>query len=186
MSYYENLKNVQSILKNFISSRIYSNHDAEDILQETNRILCIKKHDYDPSKNFKAWAYTIASFQIKAYLSKIKRSKLVFYSDEGCSDLNCGRNSENGAKNKPYDVFGVESSPLEILDSKEAEKELSENIRLSKESLSNYERQVFELSSLDYKNKQIARILRIKEGSVSAYKSRAIEKVRKAINAIPK
>jgi RNA polymerase sigma factor (sigma-70 family) len=177
MDYFKRLKDVQPMLKGFILSKIYNNHDGEDILQDTNRILCIKKNDYDPNKSFKGWAFSIAGFQIKAYLTRIKRRKLILCPD-GIESY-CSPNSEFFTEGFN---FLAESSPVEILQDKEDKAKCDKNINLSKNLLSNNERRVIELSSLDYKNNEIAKILRIKEGSVSAYKYRAIGKIKKSLS----
>ena len=40
--------------------------------------LCKSASRYDPEKNFLAWAFKIARFQVLAFLKKQKRSRLVF------------------------------------------------------------------------------------------------------------
>ena len=50
--------------------------EAEDILQETNLILCQKANEYDPSGHFQGWAFKIARFQVMKHMTKVKRSKL--------------------------------------------------------------------------------------------------------------
>jgi len=177
MDYFKSLKDIQPELKGFILSKIYNNHDGEDILQDTNRILCVKKNDYDPNKSFKGWAFTIAGFQIKAYLTRVKRRKLIL-----CPDGIESYFSPNSGVCREGFKFLAESSPVEVLQDKEEKAKCDKNINLSKKLLSNNERRVIELSSLDYKNNQIAKILRIKEGSVSAYKYRAIEKMKNSLS----
>ena len=63
--------------------RVYFVHDpnkseAEDILQETNLILCQKAGEYDPSKHFQGWAFKIARFQMMKYMTNSKRNKIQF------------------------------------------------------------------------------------------------------------
>jgi RNA polymerase sigma factor (sigma-70 family) len=172
MCYETKIKKVQPRLNGYIKSRVYSNHDAEDIIQDTNRILINKEKEYEESKNFNAWAFAIASFQIKAYLSRSKRSKLVYNSNEPLLD------SIHPSTEKAEDT---NLSPSEILQNKEDKNQRIKKIKLSKTFLSETEKQVFELSELNYKNKQISKILRITEGSVGAYKSRAIKKIKKTM-----
>ncbi len=62
----------------FIMSLVPDPNQANDILQETNLALCKSASRYDPEKNFLAWAFKIARFQVLAFLKKQKRSRLVF------------------------------------------------------------------------------------------------------------
>ncbi|QEG24865.1 sigma-70 family RNA polymerase sigma factor [Mariniblastus fucicola] len=60
---------------------IYPNHDAaEDILQETNKIIWTKRDEFQPGSNFLAWARTIAKFQTLSYL-KTRNSKSWLHFD---------------------------------------------------------------------------------------------------------
>jgi RNA polymerase sigma-70 factor (ECF subfamily) len=54
---------------------------ADDVLQETNLVLCRKASEYDSSLPFLPWARTIAWYQVKAAQRNASRDKLVF-SDE--------------------------------------------------------------------------------------------------------
>lgn len=57
---------------------IYSllGHDASswDVLQETNMVLWKKQEDFKSGTNFKAWAFTVARFQVMAFVRDKKRS----------------------------------------------------------------------------------------------------------------
>ena len=73
------LKSVQSKLFGYILAVIPNRHDAEDILQQTNVILCKKQEEYDSNKaEFHTWAYNIARYQIMAHRTKHARSKICF------------------------------------------------------------------------------------------------------------
>jgi RNA polymerase sigma-70 factor, ECF subfamily len=50
---------------------------AQDILQETNLVMCRKVAEFEPGTNFKAWAFRIAWWQTMAYLKRVKRSGFV-------------------------------------------------------------------------------------------------------------
>ncbi len=52
--------------------------DAEEILQETNLRLWEQFEDYDRSRDFAAWACTIASYQVLTYWKKAGRSRLEY------------------------------------------------------------------------------------------------------------
>jgi len=67
----------------FFIRGIYPNHDAaEDILQETNKVVWVKREDFQPGTNFLAWARTIAKYQVLSYLkTRNSKSWLRFDSD---------------------------------------------------------------------------------------------------------
>lgn len=50
---------------------------AQDVLQESNLVLCRKRDEFEPGTNFKAWAFRIAYWQTMAHLKRVKRSGLV-------------------------------------------------------------------------------------------------------------
>ena len=82
MCYDTELQNIQPQISRFIRSRIFNSTDACDVIQNTNIVLLNKRQDFIKSKPFSNWAMRIASFQIKAYLTKIKRNRLDFYEDD--------------------------------------------------------------------------------------------------------
>ena len=51
---------------------------ARDVLQETNLVLWRKRSDFTDGTNFRAWAFSIAQFQMRAYRQKMGRDRLVF------------------------------------------------------------------------------------------------------------
>lgn len=50
---------------------------AQDILQETNLVICRKSDEFEAGSNFKAWAFRIAYWQTMAHLKRVQRSGLV-------------------------------------------------------------------------------------------------------------
>lgn len=73
------LESVQSQLFGYILGLIPNRHDAEDVLQQTNVILCKKQEEYDSNKGeFHTWAYNIARYQIMGHKTRYARSKLCF------------------------------------------------------------------------------------------------------------
>lgn len=50
---------------------------AQDILQETNLVICRKGGEFERGTHFKAWAFKIAYWQTMAYLKRVKRAGLV-------------------------------------------------------------------------------------------------------------
>ena len=74
----QKLVGIQKNLYAFILGLLPNRSDAEDVLQETNLILCQKSKEYDPEGNFRSWAFNIARFQVLGHLTKKKRSKIYF------------------------------------------------------------------------------------------------------------
>jgi RNA polymerase sigma-70 factor (ECF subfamily) len=50
---------------------------AQDILQETNLVLCRKVAEFEPGTHFKAWAFRVAYWQTMAHLKRVQRAGLV-------------------------------------------------------------------------------------------------------------
>lgn len=55
--------------------------DADEILQETKLRLWDQFNEYDPEKDFGAWAKTVAYYQILTYRKQKGRNKVVFSTD---------------------------------------------------------------------------------------------------------
>lgn len=72
---------LQRPLYAYILTLLPNRAEAEDILQETNLILCKKAEEYDPEGHFQGWAFNIARYQVMGHISKHKRSKLYFSPD---------------------------------------------------------------------------------------------------------
>ena len=80
----ELLASHQGRLFGFIRSLLGSSQEAEDILQNTNRVLWENTHRYTPGTNFRAWAFKVAKFQVMHHRDRMKRAqkKVVNFSDE--------------------------------------------------------------------------------------------------------
>ena len=72
---------IQPRLYGFILKRLADREQTLEVLQQTNLTLCHKSDDFVQGSSFTAWAFTIAKFQIMAWRTSQKRSRLVF-SDE--------------------------------------------------------------------------------------------------------
>jgi RNA polymerase sigma-70 factor (ECF subfamily) len=68
----------QPRLRAFIRSLILIQQDADDVLQETNVVLCRKAEEYVEGSSFSAWALQVAYFQVLAHRQSLSRSRLVF------------------------------------------------------------------------------------------------------------
>ena len=56
--------------------------DADDILQKTSMILWQKFADMEKPENFKAWAFSIARWETRAWLTEKKRKDWLVFNDE--------------------------------------------------------------------------------------------------------
>ena len=65
----------------FILSLLPNRSDAEDVLQETNLILCQKSKEYDPERAFVLGIQYCQVSSTQSHLTKKKRSK-VYFSNE--------------------------------------------------------------------------------------------------------
>jgi len=77
-AYVEMLMAAHNQLYTYIYSLTGKTDQAEDILQETNRKLWQLRNEYDHSRDFLPWAFTVAYNQVRAARSRTKRERLVF------------------------------------------------------------------------------------------------------------
>lgn len=63
----------QAQILGFVQTLIPSQHDAEEVLQETSIILWKKWPEYDHKRSFAAWACGIARYEVFRYLRKKPR-----------------------------------------------------------------------------------------------------------------
>jgi RNA polymerase sigma-70 factor (ECF subfamily) len=66
----------------FILSMIPNWNDAQDVMQETSRVLWERFHQFEPGTDFVAWAVTIAKYQAMSYRKQKSRQKSVFLPDD--------------------------------------------------------------------------------------------------------
>lgn len=77
-----NLTSHQPALHAFLTSLLPGVPAVEDILQQTNVVLWEKRADFEPGTNFKAWAFTVARWQARAWLTSQKRRNWLVFDDE--------------------------------------------------------------------------------------------------------
>ncbi|MCM8539177.1 MAG: sigma-70 family RNA polymerase sigma factor [Lentisphaeraceae bacterium] len=82
----ENVDAIQGDLLGFILSLTGNYEQARDVLQETNLVIVKKLKSFELGTSFRAWAFTIARFQVMAFRKKVSRDKLVF-SDNTFNDI---------------------------------------------------------------------------------------------------
>ena len=66
----------QQRLYGYIYSMVGSSAQSWDILQETNLVIWRKQEEFESIKNFDAWAFTIARFQVMAFFRDRKRDPM--------------------------------------------------------------------------------------------------------------
>lgn len=165
MCYHTKIKEAQPDLLAFVKSRIFSLHDAQDIVQNVNLILINKKDEYDKNKNFKSWALRIADFQIKGYLTKRQRCKTILSPMEDKKGVENVKLTHNNC-------------PVSILEKNEKIKKLHKRMFLKKKLLSKNQLKVIDLYSKGLKYKEIAKTLNISISKVSVTKNRAIKRMK--------
>ncbi len=68
----------QGSLYAFILSLTADTDWADEVLQETNLALLRKESDFEPGSNFKAWACSVAFYQVLSSRKSRQRNRLVF------------------------------------------------------------------------------------------------------------
>lgn len=69
---------MQPKLLGYIMSLVANATDAQDVLQESNRVITAKLGELRQADRFAAWAYRIAYFQSLAFLKKSSRDRHQF------------------------------------------------------------------------------------------------------------
>jgi len=72
------LTQVQQRLFGYIYRRLANRDQTQEVLQQTNLVLCRKADDFELGTNFNAWAFTVAHYQILSYRKSLSRNRLVF------------------------------------------------------------------------------------------------------------
>ena len=72
----------QADLWAFIISQIPGSPDVDDVLQQTNLTLWAKQKQFELGTDFRAWAFTVARFEVLAYLKSRKRGNWLIFCDD--------------------------------------------------------------------------------------------------------
>ena len=72
------LTQAQQSLLSYIYRRVANRDQAQEVLQQTNLVLCRKADKFELGSNFNAWAVTMARYQILSYRKDVARDRLVF------------------------------------------------------------------------------------------------------------
>lgn len=79
--YIQNMIAMQTRLYAYLLTLLADSGAADDVLQETNLVLCRKAREFEEGTNFEAWAFQIARLQCMAYWRIRRRDRLVFDND---------------------------------------------------------------------------------------------------------
>ena len=66
----------------YIRSLMPGQMGAQDVLQQTNVTLWGKREDFKLGTNFKAWAFTVARYQVMSQRARMKRRAWMVFDDE--------------------------------------------------------------------------------------------------------
>ena len=72
------LTQTQQRLFGFLFKRLADREQAREVLQLTNLVLCRKADSFELGTNFKAWAMTVANYEVMSYRKRQVRERLVF------------------------------------------------------------------------------------------------------------
>lgn len=96
----------QSMIRAFVISLLPGAPEVDDVIQNTNEVMWRKKDEFQMGTNFKAWALSIARFQVMAHQQKLRRSKVVALDDDVLELLadDAERFDEQGLNKKMLDL----------------------------------------------------------------------------------
>ena len=72
------LTKAQVKMRIYLAKLLANSPSTDDVLQECNKVLWVKREHWDPETIFLKWAYRVCFFQVKAYFRNQSREKLVF------------------------------------------------------------------------------------------------------------
>ena len=67
----------QTVICSFVISLLPGAPGVDDVIQETNALLWTKRSQFEMGTNFRAWALTIARFQVMAHLRVLRQKRWV-------------------------------------------------------------------------------------------------------------
>lgn len=75
------LTSSQNSIYAYIFSLVPNREVAQELLQETNLVVCEKAEEFEKGTHFLTWACTIARYKVLAYRRRMAREKLAFGDD---------------------------------------------------------------------------------------------------------
>jgi len=101
------LTGIQGNLHAFLTSLLPGERCIDDVLQQTNLVLWQKRAVFQSGTNFRAWAFSVARWETKAWLTRQKRADWLCFSND-VVDLIAGR-YEQAASEGRTDMAGLDS-----------------------------------------------------------------------------
>ncbi len=74
----DELTKAQGKMRAYVAKLLGNSPATDDVLQECNKLLWIKREDWDPQTTFLKWAYRVCYFQSMAHCRDKSREKLIF------------------------------------------------------------------------------------------------------------
>ncbi|MEM6278217.1 MAG: sigma factor, partial [Verrucomicrobiota bacterium] len=72
----------QSAVRFYVASLLPGEARAADVAQQANITIWNKRADFEPGTNFKAWAFSIARYEVLNFRKKEARDARLQFSDE--------------------------------------------------------------------------------------------------------
>ena len=174
--YEEKIKLIRPFMLAFCNSRIFNHQDAEDLCQDIIVVLFKSKLKYDNTKSFWNWAYTIASFQVKGYLSQSKRNREDSFPEESLTEVI----SEDSLL---YSFMKTEQKmPFSNILKQELKKEREDLIREAYKKLPLRHQHFLSLSMVGKSKNFIMRQMNITSNNYHALKRRSLRTIKQKIN----
>lgn len=77
----------QSLIQAFVVSLLPGSSETEDVVQNTNEVLWVKRKQFELGTNFKSWALTTARFQVMSIQQRLKREKRAYFDEVACEAI---------------------------------------------------------------------------------------------------
>ncbi len=90
----------QSVLRAFVVSLMPGSPDVGDVLQEANLVLWQKRDQFEEGSNFRAWAFTIARYEVMHQRDRAKRDGRLIFSDDLINALAEPSEKDSGSDEK--------------------------------------------------------------------------------------
>ncbi|MCP5542624.1 MAG: sigma-70 family RNA polymerase sigma factor [Akkermansiaceae bacterium] len=77
LEYVKLLSDHQSMVRAYVISLMPGAPGVDDVIQEVNTVLWVKRGDFELGTSFRAWALAICRFQVMSHLRKLRQQRWV-------------------------------------------------------------------------------------------------------------
>ena len=77
-----NLTSYQGTILGHLNTLLPSDPDVADIAQRVNIFIWEKRHEFEVGTNFKAWAFSMAYWEARAWMTQSKRKSWLIFDEE--------------------------------------------------------------------------------------------------------